>query len=54
VRVEADKTSRDNEVVFRKLRGDFDQAGVKLADDELRQAMHETLAQAVEQIEAKN
>jgi hypothetical protein len=39
-------------VVFRKIRGDFDAAGVSLSDHQIRRTMEEKLAEAVAQIEA--
>ena len=36
--------------VFRKIRGDFDTAGLKETDQQIRTAMHELMATAVDQI----
>jgi hypothetical protein len=47
----ADLAEKGDQDVFRKLRKDFDDKGVNVADAELRKAMGEFLAQAVEQIE---
>ena len=47
----ADLAEKGDEDVFRKLRKDFDDKGVKVTDAELRKAMGDFLAQAVEQIE---
>ena len=38
--------------VFRKIRGDFDAAGVAQSDQEVRNAMEALMAEAVAQIEA--
>lgn len=38
--------------VFRKLRADFDAAGVTVSDEELRNRMLELLAEAVDQLSA--
>ena len=50
--IRADMQEAGDEDVFRKLRGDFDGAGVNLSDDEIRRAMHQMMADAVAQIEA--
>ena len=39
--------------VFRKLRGDFDAAGVSISDEDIRKKMRELLAVAVEQIQSE-
>ena len=49
--IRADMQEAGDEDVFRKLRGDFDQAGIRQSDEEIRRAMHDMMAQAVEQIE---
>jgi len=36
--------------VFRKIRGDFDAAGVEQSDHQIRRTMEELLAEAVEQV----
>jgi hypothetical protein len=41
----------DNDV-FRKVRADFDAKGVKISDEEIRAAMNDLLAKAVEEIKA--
>lgn len=50
--IRADMQEAGDEDVFRKIRGDLDQAGVRQTDDEIRRAMHSTMAEAVAQIEA--
>lgn len=60
-RADADAYARDviasdfveagDEDVFRKIRADFDAAGVAISDTDLRSKMLELLAQAVEQIQ---
>jgi hypothetical protein len=50
--IRADMQEAGDEDVVRKLRGDFEQAGVQQSDDEIRRTMHQLMAQAVEQIEA--
>ncbi|MDF1607471.1 DUF1476 domain-containing protein [Hoeflea sp. YIM 152468] len=50
--VVADLEEAGDEDVFRKVRGDFDEAGVSQSDHQLRRKMDELLAVAVEQIEA--
>lgn len=49
--VRADFEEAGDEDVFRKVRGDFDAAGVTLSDEELRSKMVECMVQAVEQVE---
>lgn len=48
----ADFEEAGDEDVFRKVRGDFDEAGVSQSDHQLRRKMDELLAVAVEQIQA--
>ncbi len=48
----ADLQEKGDEDVFRKLRKDFDEGGVKVADAEIRAMMGESLAKAVVEIEA--
>lgn len=43
-----------DEAVFRKLRKDFDAKGVAQSDQQIRMAMQELLAKAVEQIKSGN
>jgi hypothetical protein len=49
--VVADFEEAGDEDVFRKLRGDFDAAGVSVSDQEIRTKMVDLLAQAAAQIE---
>ena len=48
--VMADFEEAGDEDVFRKLRADFDSAGVTVSDHQIRRTMDELLHQAVEQI----
>ena len=48
--VVADFEEAGDEDVFRKLRGDFDKAGVAVSDHQIRHAMAELLETAVKQI----
>jgi hypothetical protein len=50
--VMADFEESGEEDVFRKIRGDFDTKGIKLADEDIRRQMHELLAQAVAEVKA--
>ncbi len=47
----ADLAEKGDEDVFRKLRKDFDDKGVAMADAEIRKQIDELLAVAVQQIE---
>lgn len=49
--VAADFEEAGDEDVFRKVRGDFDAAGVEQSDHQLRRTMDELMGTAVEQIE---
>jgi hypothetical protein len=49
--IKADLEEAGDDDVFRKIRGDFDQAGVKQSDHQIRRQMEECLAQAVDQIQ---
>ncbi|PYE89735.1 DUF1476 domain-containing protein [Phyllobacterium leguminum] len=49
--VAADFEEAGDEDVFRKVRADFDAAGVNESDDEIRRAMQELLVEAVRQIQ---
>lgn len=51
--IRADLAERGDEDVFRKLRADFDQAGVAQSDHQIRRHMDEFLATAVEEIQSK-
>ena len=48
--IRSDFEEAGDEDVFRKLRGDFDTAGVKLSDEDIRKTMSEFLAKAIDQI----
>lgn len=48
----ADLAEKGDEDLFRKLRKDFDEKGVKITDADIRNKMGELLAEAVRQIEA--
>ncbi len=50
--VRADMQEAGDGDVIRKIRADFDAAGVRQSDDQIRQAMIEMMAEAVRQIEA--
>jgi hypothetical protein len=50
--VAADFEEAGDEDVFRKIRGDFDAAGVEQSDHQIRRTMSELLGEAVAQIEA--
>ncbi len=50
----ADLEEKGDDDVFRKIRKDFDEKGVPIQDDEIRQAMSEFLAKAVTEIEASS
>jgi len=48
--VKADFQEAGDEDVFRKVRADFDAAGVAQSDHQIRRTMEELLAQAAEQV----
>jgi hypothetical protein len=48
----ADLAEKGDEDVFRKIRQDFDDNGVKIEDPEIREVMVDFLAEAVRQLEA--
>lgn len=48
--IRADFEEAGDEDVFRKVRGDFDAAGVAQSDNQLRRKMDELMAEAIEQI----
>ena len=50
--VRADMQEAGDEDVFRKVRADFDAAGVQQSDHQIRRTMEELMAEAVAQIEA--
>jgi hypothetical protein len=49
--VRSDFEEPGDEDVFRKVRGDFDAAGVSMSDEELRDKMVDLLGQAIDEIE---
>jgi len=51
--VRSDFDEPGDEDVFRKIRADFDAAGVSQSDDNIRDQMHKLMATAVEQIESE-
>lgn len=51
--VRADFDEPGDEDVFRKIRADFDAAGVAQSDDDIRAQMNSLMATAVEQIESE-
>ena len=50
--IAADFEEHGDEDVFRKIRGDFDAAGVAQSDHQIRRTMEELMATAIDQIEA--
>lgn len=48
----ADLQEKGDDDVFRKLRKDLDDKGVKVSDVDLKKKMHELLAKAVTEVEA--
>lgn len=50
--VAADFEEAGDEDVFRKVRGDFDAAGVDQSDHQIRRTMNDLLGQAIAEIEA--
>ena len=50
--VRADMQEAGDEDVFRKIRADFDSAGVDQSDHQIRRTMEELMAEAVAQVEA--
>ena len=50
--VRADFEEAGDRDVFRKIRRDFDAAGVQVSDQQIDQAMHDMLARAIADIEA--
>ena len=50
--IRSDMQEAGDEDVFRKLRADFDAAGVAQSDHQIRRTMEEKLGEAVAQIEA--
>ena len=51
--VRADFDEPGDEDVFRKIRADFDAAGITQSDDDIRAQMNNLMATAVEQIESE-
>ena len=52
--VRADMQEAGEEDVFRKIRGDFDAAGVQQSDHQIRRTMDELMIEAIVQIESGN
>ena len=52
--IRADMQEAGDEDVFRKIRADFDAAGVAQSDHQIRRTMDEMMAEAIVQIEAGN
>ena len=52
--IRADMQEAGDEDVLRKIRADFDAAGVQQSDHQIRRTMEELIAEAVAQIEAGN
>ena len=52
--IRADMEEAGDEDVFRKIRADFDAAGVEQSDHQIRRTMEELMGEAVAQIEAGN
>lgn len=50
--IRSDMQEAGDEDVFRKIRSDFDAAGVKQSDHQIRRTMEEMMGEAVAQIEA--
>jgi hypothetical protein len=50
--IAADFEEHGDEDVFRKIRGDFDAAGVAQSDHQIRRTMEELMVTAIDQIEA--
>ena len=51
--VRSDFDEPGDEDVYRKIRADFDAAGISQSDDDIRNKMHELMVSAVEQIESE-
>lgn len=49
----SDLEEKGDDDVFRKIRGDFDAKGIKVADMEIREAMLKFLEEAVSQIQSQ-
>lgn len=50
--VRADFEEAGDDDVFRKVRADFDAAGIAQSDEDIRRTMHELLATAVQQVQS--
>lgn len=51
--VESDFAEAGDEDVFRKIRGDFDAAGISQSDHQIRRQMDDLLSQAVAQVSSE-
>ena len=51
--VAADLEHAGHEDVFRKIRGDFDAAGVNQSDHQIRRTMDELMVEAIEQVRSQ-
>lgn len=51
--IRADFEEAGDEDVFRKIRGDFDAAGISQSDHQIRRTMDELMARAIEQIRSE-
>lgn len=51
--VKADFEAPGDEDVFRKVRGDFDKAGVKMTDHQIQRQMQELMDTAVQQVRSE-
>jgi len=52
--IRSDFEEPGDEDVFRKIRGDFDAAGVEQSDHQIRRTMEELMAKAVDQIQTES
>ncbi|MEM8839607.1 MAG: ATPase inhibitor subunit zeta, partial [Pseudomonadota bacterium] len=50
--IRSDFEEPGDEDVYRKVKGDFDEAGVDQSEHQIRRTMSELMAEAVKQIEA--
>ncbi len=48
----ADLAEKGDEDVFRKIKADFAEKGIVIADSEIRQAMHQLMSKAVTDVES--
>jgi hypothetical protein len=51
--VKADFEAPGDEDVFRKVRGDFDKAGVEMTDHQIQRQMQELMETAIEQVKSE-